>query len=136
MSVKKFSFDVDVDQAGPVYGMVEMLRDLGVVKNFTFEHGYDEKTIFGECATCGSKHESIFGDTTQCSDMAATVYENGTIVGSYGSTEIDGSVWRFKEHESGISLSPNAVKLGNICDVCIRHLKTIDAIELVKDYFS
>ena len=136
MSVKKFSFDIDVDQAGPVYGMVEMLRDLGVVKNFTFDHGYDEKTVFGECATCGSKHETLFGDVTQCHDMAACVHDDGTIIGYYGSYEIDMQIWKLKEDPTGYGYVGAPIKPGVICDVCIRHLKTIGAIEPVKDYFD
>lgn len=119
------------DEPGPVYGLIEMLADLGAISNFKCEMVLEDEPVMGTgtCDTCGKRYESLFGDEFQCDGMAARVTQDGRIVGSYGSYEIDMQIWKL----CGRRENYPHIKNGNICDACIKHLKATNEIFLVQD---
>lgn len=101
------------------------------------------------CQTCQSQFPPLYESGFQANGCAAWVGKDSTIRGYYGSTVLDGELWKFKEdpaqktrqlfygciHPVGCircTWCEFRINEGPICDVCLTKLIKEDRIQLVR----
>jgi hypothetical protein len=84
-----------------------------------------------KCNTCQSEYDEMFEGSAefhQGSDCSSEV-KGMSLTGHYGSSLIDGEIWKFIE-------KPLSVQEGTICDKCISELQKENKIVFAGNYLS